>query len=381
MCDRCARLQSRISAGVATCLMAAAIVACGTVSAGHKSAAVSAGATQSQGQSPSSASPPIEPSPTVASDTRLPTPSPVAPAPFPTCKLPFVVAGNPPSPLQGGFVTAPSGQFTADPNGTLTDAYQGTPVTVTSPILHGSFSRPDASYDTTVQRWLPVSRDLVRSDGLAYAYAEAYKVNATDQFESRTHIHVVSLPSGDDTIVYSGGPYDVIAWEPDGLYLVAVGYYHGEGSTGLWRLDPGSGALTKLYGSMYFASISGGIGWVLNAGITPSTLSRVDLAAGTTQVWVNTGDQGWITYMGDDRSGHPFVNIQRFGRLPSQLMVYSAPQQGTVLGSFATWYAYSATDAHGTWFGGQDGIYLYSGDAGLRKVSSTGQGFAAGPCQ
>jgi len=295
--------------------------------------------------------------------------------------LPFLVGGNPPAPLHGGFVGPPAGRFTADPNGTLTDAYQGTPVTVATPVLHGSFSWSSGSYDATVQRWLPVSRNLVRSDGLAYAYAEAYRVNHKDQLESRTHIRVVSLPSGADRIIYSGGPYEVLAWEPEGLYLVALTYYAGEGSAGLWRLDPNTGALTRLYDNLYFAAVGGGTGWVLNAGISPSTLSSVDLATGITQEWVNTGDQGMITFMGADKSGHPFVNIRRFGGLPSQLMLYSAPRQATSVGSFPTWYSTSATDAHGTWFGGQDGTYLYSAELGLRKVSNVGQGFAAGPCQ
>jgi hypothetical protein len=291
------------------------------------------------------------------------------------------MTANPPAPLQGGFVEPPAGQFTPDPNGMLTDAYQGTPVTVANPVLHGSFSRPDGSFDATVHRWLPVSRALARADGLAYAYAEAYKINATDQVESRTHIHVVSLPSGTDKIVYSGGPFDVIAWQPDGLYLVAVTYYRGEGSHGLWKLDPDTGTLTRLFDNLYFAAVAGGTGWVLNAGITPSTLSWVDLATGTTHEWVNTSDQGWITFMGVDGSGHPFVNLQRFGGQPSQLMLYSAPQQASPIGSFPLWYAASATDMYGTWFGGQDGIYLYSAGGGLKKVSDVGQGLAAGPCQ
>jgi hypothetical protein len=291
------------------------------------------------------------------------------------------VTANPPATLQGGFVEGPAGRFSPDPNGMLTDAYQGTPVTVANPVLHGSFSRPSAFYDATVHRWLPVSSALVRADGLAYTYAEAYRVTATDQFESRTHIHVVSLPSGNDKIVYSGGPFNVISWQPDGLYLVAVTYYAGEGSSGLWKLDPDIGTLTKLSDNLFFAVVGGGTGWVLNSGIMPSTLSRVDLATGTMQEWVNIGGQGWITFMGVDGSGHPFVNVQPFGGQPSQLMLYSAPQQATAIGSFPLWYATSATDTHGTWFGGQDGIYLYSAGGGLNKVSDVGQGLVAGPCQ
>ena len=232
-----------------------------------------------------------------------------------------------------------------------------------------------------MRRWLPVPSNLVRSDGLAYAYAEGYKANPKDQLESRTHIHVVSLPSGADRIIYSGGPYQVLAWEPEGLYLVAVHYYASQGSSGLWRLNPKTGAVVKLYDHVYFTAVGGGIGWALNTGLTPSTLSRVDLATGTTQEWVNTGGQGWINFMGTDKSGHPFVSIQATGGLPSQLMLYPAPHQARSLGSFSLGYTTSAMDAHGQWFGGQDGIYLYTDELGLKKVSNVGQGIAAGPCQ
>jgi len=263
----------------------------------------------------------------------------------------------------------------------MTEAYQGTPVTVATPVLHGSFGDSHGSYDYAVNRWIPVSRSQVRGDGLAYAYAEAYKASPSDQFESRTHIHVVSLPSGADRTIYSGGPYAVIAWQSDGIYLVAVTYYFGEGSRGLWRLDPNSGVLTKLNDSLYFVAISGSVGWALSSGITPLTLSKVDLATMTTEQWAHTEDPDWIWFMGVDDSGAVYVSIQQPNGAPSRFTRYAAPNQAIFLGNIATWFSTLVTDSHGTWIGGADGTYLYSPTTGLKRVSTVGQGIPAGDCQ
>src|SRR3981189_1033609 len=112
--------------------------------------------------------------------TYSPIPSlpPVARAPSPPCKLPYLKGGPDGSlgPLQGGFVQGSSGAWTADSAGGITrsgDFY----VTDAKPILRGSaFSGNDTgSYDRGLRRWLPVKRADVRSDGLAYAYAEPFK--------------------------------------------------------------------------------------------------------------------------------------------------------------------------------------------------------------
>jgi hypothetical protein len=263
----------------------------------------------------------------------------------------------------------------------MTTDQEGTPFTVTPPILRGGFSTPTGSYDRAVQRWLPVSRDVVRSDGLEYAYAEAYKANPGDQFESQTHIHVVSLPGGADRVVYSGGPYAVLAFQPEGIYLAAVMYYRGEGSSGLWLLNPTDGSIIKLFDSSYFVGVGGGYGWVENQPLTPSTLTRIDLKSGASQKWVNVAGSGWISFMGTDLAGQPLAIVHDFGSSTSELVLYTSPGQGVPLGSFPVWFTSSLSDQHGTWIGGQDGIYLFSGVGGLQKVSDVGQGIPAGECR
>lgn len=76
-------------------------------------------------------------------------------------------------------------------------------------------------------------REQVRSDGLAYAYAEPYKASSSDTLNSATRIHVVSLQDWSDRVIYSGPPRAVLAYPSDGIYLTAVRYYSGEGGWGL----------------------------------------------------------------------------------------------------------------------------------------------------
>jgi hypothetical protein len=367
---------------IALALMPTVGAACGAAAIDRTGRSQSRVASQAALNSPREVTPAASSPASVASESRTTSPSPVARASCPACNLPFILSGSgQQTTLQGGFVSGPGGRFSSDQAGQMTADRENTPVTVASPILRGSFSTPTGSYDRAVQRWLPVSRDVVRSDGLEYAYAEGYKVNPDDQFESQTHVHVVSLPGGADRVVYSGGPYTVVAFEPEGIYLAAVRYYSGEGSSGLWLLNPGDGAIVKLFDAIYFVGVGAGYGWVENTPITPTVLTRLDLKSGARQEWANVAGTGWISFVGTDLAGHPFVNVTQFGSPASELVLYAGPGQSVPLGNFSIWSSSSVSDRNGTWFGGQDGIYLFSELIGLRKVSDVGYGVPARDCR
>jgi len=279
-------------------------------------------------------------------------------------------------------VEGADGHFTADRAGGYLLNSEGTPSTSAAPLLVGSFGTPSGSYDRAARRWLPVSRDNVRSDGLAYAYAEGYKAKPSDQLESLTRIHVVSLADGNDRVIFSGGPYAVLAYEPEGIYIVGVHYYAGESSNGLWRLDPASGAVVSISANGYFVHVGGGVGWTLDRGIQPFVLTRLDLKTGATQVWADVTNVAWLSFVGVDGSGNPFVLQSSLsgGGQPDVLVMFTSPMNGTPIanGNFSL---SSITDAHGSWFSGPDGIYLYSSGT-MRRVSSitSGWGYPAGAC-
>src|SRR5438445_1038198 len=107
------------------------------------------------------------------SASPLPSLSPVARASFPNCRLAYLKGSEGDAHLTGGFVQGSVGVWTADPSGGISKSGDFL-VTDAPPTLKGSdFSSDDSgAYDHALRRWLPVKRAQVRSDGLAYAYAE-----------------------------------------------------------------------------------------------------------------------------------------------------------------------------------------------------------------
>ncbi len=267
------------------------------------SGTVTASSVRSDSPSPSAA-------PTVSTWPSLP---PVARAPFPGCRLSYIKPasigfGGPP--FSGGFASGPQGSWTADPAGGISQSGDLL-VTDQPPALMGSgFGSSDSgSYDLAVRRWLPVRRAQVRSDGLAYAYAEPFKASSSDTLDSATRVHVVLLRDGSNRVIYSGAPRAVLAYESDGIYITAVRYYGGEGGSGLWRLDPATGASTE-FPNVQAGSIeafSGRVAWTDGGTIMPRRLFRMDLTSRSRDTWATVGDNAWIWFVGLDSHGHPLV--------------------------------------------------------------------------
>src|SRR5207302_574499 len=200
------------------------------------------------------------------------------------------------------------------------------------------------------RRWLPVKRAQVRSDGLAYAYAEPFKARPSDTLNSVTRIHVVSLVEGSDRVIYSGSPRVVVAYELEGVYITSVRYYSGEGGFGLWRLDQTTGASTAFPNVRlgWIEAVDKGIAWTDGATIMPRALTRLDLSSGNQQTWANVGDEGWIGFVGLDSHGNPLVELNRIpATTPGVLFVYTTPQVRTPVANGGFNHV-GVTDSHGT---------------------------------
>jgi hypothetical protein len=301
---------------------------------------------------------------------------------FPGCTLPYVrLAGSGSAPFTGGFVSGTHGLWTSDPAGQINQSGDLL-VTSAKPTLTGSgFSSSDAiSYDAVLKRWLPVRLAQVRFDGLAYTYAEPYKASPGDSLNTATRIHVVSLSDSSDRVIYAGSPRTVLAYQPDGIYIAAIRYYSGDSpASGVWRLNPATGASTQLPNSVGFRLIDHGTAWTDYWVIMPTRLDRIDVATGASQTWANTQGEGWIWFVGLDSKGNPLVDVSQGTNSNWRLFVYTAPQTRTLIAAINV-HQEGITDSHGTWLAGDDGIYLLKPGLKLEKVSNVIGGNVAGPC-
>ncbi len=366
------------------------MVAIGLLSACGQAKLPSTGSISPAASTPSAASPARQqsPSPGVsvspsASASPLPALPPVARAQFPNCRLPYLKGSVADSHLAGGFVQGSQGLWTADPKGGISKSGDFF-ITDTQPTLKGSaFSSDDTgAYDLALGRWLPVRRTQVRSDGLAYAYAEPFKAQASDSLSHATRVHDVSLADGSDRVIYSGAPRVVVAYESGGVYVTAVRYYSSEGGSGLWRLDEATGVSTEIPNVQkgWIEAVDKGIAWTDGATIMPRALTRLDLSSGSQQTWASVGDQGWIWFAGLDTRGSPLVDLIPIPATTSGvLFVYTTSTERTLIANVG-FHEVGVTDSHGTWLAGDDGIYLLDANDKLTKVSDVTGGTVSGGC-
>src|SRR5438309_4066579 len=129
------------------------------------------------------------------------------------CRLPLTQwqeTGQPGGRYASSFLTYPSGDVTADAQGTFTwdaahDAH-GQYRSAIAPYLYGPGS---TSYDRAASRWVPVGANWVEPDGSRYAYAEP--------FEGK--LHLVTVRTGQDRIIPlpARQPYNVLRFLPEGI--------------------------------------------------------------------------------------------------------------------------------------------------------------------
>jgi hypothetical protein len=294
--------------------------------------------------------------------------------PLLSCRLPYATdAGN-------GFITFPGGQWSSDPGGAMhkDGSYE---ITDTSPSLRGIsvFWSGTSAFDSAINRWLPVRREQVSPDGHAYSYLEEQ-----DDSQGRFfRLHRVTVPDGNDAVLYSGRTDTVLGWNSQGIVLTST---PGEGlGSPLTVVDPGTGASRQLPGTRGFEVLAGTVAWADDGYVMPGHIFREDLATGTIETWLDFSSQGSLNLIGLDGSGHPIVEAEHWTGTPqasplgpAQAYVFATPNTAVPLGMIPRGDM-GLTDRHGTWLATTDGLYLLDNQDRLWKVSDLG-GNTAGPC-
>lgn len=278
------------------------------------------------------------------------------------CRVPISITdvkGN----LQGAFMTYPGGAVTIDAAG-----------------VGGDY------YDAARARWLPVPSTAVAADGSGYVYTER-KVPGT---AVQARLHVVDVSTGGDKVYALGSPTDtaafvVVQFAPEGIWLSYAGYESPRG--GLFLLDLTNGALHDVGGQQaMFNTVAGGSGvfWFTDGGPNPQTsttglggqtiqarVQRFTVSDGKTQAWF-TRDGANLAVLGADLAGDAIITDAStvwLARSPSDAKPIELPQD----------FYQAFADKHGIWFGGRQGIYLYTEAGGVQRVS-TQEAVLAGAC-
>jgi hypothetical protein len=315
-------------------------------------------------------------SPSPASNVA-PTASPV-PGDLPlsrvtfSCRLPIMTPDK-----QGGFISFPAGTVRIDPQAqALADQW-------------GLY------YDRAFSRWLPVPRQAVSPDGRHYAYGQ----RGADQSQV-PRMHVVDVVTGADRVFDTPtNPwfvrFDVIDYAAEGIYLY-TGY---EVSIGVSIMNPTTGAIQPLANLPDIQASAGNrafwVGTVNPADpnplggleTQPNQIDRFSLVDSSRVPWFYRPSTA-PRVIGSDLQGHPIVMVVNgkngftdadYG---AELIVVTSPQsQGLIFSgpaNLVTSMFISISDSHGTWFGTDHGVYLYTGTAFL-KVSNQ-PGYPANGC-
>ena len=283
---------------------------------------------------------------------------PSPPAGNGSCRLPISIAdsqGN----SQGAFVSFPSGKVTLDATG-----------------VGGVY------YDRPFARWLHVTGNAVSSDGARYVYLD-HKVPGT---LGRVGLHVVDVRTGTEKLVELGAPEDtsayvVVSFAPEGIWLSYAGYE--SPSSGL-LLVTGTAVLKDVGGPGIYEPVAGapGVFWFTDGGPIPqqsaglggiiqARMQRLTISDSRTEPWFSESGL-YLTVLGTDLVGHPIFSDGNNVRLAS------SPGEAKVIGLHQGFY-HLTSDSHGVWFGGEQGIFLYSEAGSLQKVSNQ-QGYPVNGC-
>ncbi len=317
------------------------------------------------------------PTPTAS---QLPSPfnSPVASPRSQTlsCQLPIygssVVVGSGGTQAAGGFLALPSGSVTQQSLTGLTpvsgqfDEWQS----ATTPTLVGD--SPVETYDSLLGKWIPATPAEVAPTGSQYAYAVIGDISQPQT--TPVYVHLVTISSASDVVVYASGQTEVLGWDR-GQILLVDHVPTASVTTGLKALDPATEQIQSLEpdtsGVEWYLDGAGAVwGGELNPSdpaapqvqVPQDEVLRYDLSTGRVEVWsYHQGDQ--VTVVGTTAAGDPLELVQS----PAQtvLEVATSPSAsssllaGPGLASSQGLAVYSTfTDSHGTWIGTDQGLYL-----------------------
>ena len=290
-------------------------------------------------------------------------------AQLPDCKLP--VFTSTPSKTQGGFLSLRDGAVIDDPSGGFV-AEGDLSRSQAAPILSGHLP---ASYDRPAGRWVPALDRATSADGSRYAYIEYLQ-------PGQSNLHVVDVATGlDRTMTLPSGPWGLIGWTTDGIYIHAS--YEGIGP-GLWLVNPDSGHVRKIFSDSVVHVVSGRVAWIAarnNAdplpeppGIGGSTneIQSRDLNTLVTTTWMyRSGSDLYVT-----GAGNGSIVVSGRDQTSSYLWVLSDPGQAQAVTVPDTSEAVPSTsamvaDANGWWVGSLDGLYLWTARTGAILVSES----------
>ena len=309
-------------------------------------------------------------------------PSPSGRAPT-ACRLPLTQwqeTGQSGGRYASSFLTYPSGDVTADAQGTFTwdaahDAH-GQYRSAIAPYLYGPGS---TSYDRAASRWVPVGANWVEPDGSRYAYAEP--------FEGK--LHLVTVRTGQDRIIPlpARQPYNVLRFLPEGIYLTLS--WEGQ-SGGLFLVDLKEFRFATISDNLPVVAIQPGVAWLADVddndsarvqshytgGSLPDEILSRDLKTGTTTTWFyRQGKQ--VEWVGIDRGGHPIVLVSSEEGGPTESWRVGAASTATKIpvgSSLGTWM-----DNRGIWFANETGIFLLTTSDVVEHVSAQ-RGQPVGDC-
>jgi len=280
-----------------------------------------------------------------------------------SCRLPVLDVSKPG--VNDAFITFPAGTLT--PAGT--DGW---------------------NYDWAVDRWLPVGRNAISPDGRRYAIAKDWSPGP----QAPTRVHVVDAATGADlrvTVMPDSRQYAVADFTSSGVSVVPF-----EAEPGVWRLDPDTGALTKVSDGFYQPPVGEWIG-VVDPGdpdhqfshatgspvAQPDRIDRRD-GSGTTTTWIYLPGYWlyWFAFAGSPRllveatrvntatstEDYEFLLVVGPGRL-KRLAGYSG-QQLSLYRDLA--FATGLAEDHGIWMSGSDSLYLIQSTGAISRVSDHG---------
>ena len=324
---------------------------------------------------------------------------PLTPGPMGfSCRLPiYRLDSNPPPQSQVGFLSVPAGSVTLQP----------APARPAGSIAGPNTLYPSAFYyDRPVSRWVPVGRGSLSPDGSHYAYPI---FPAIDQEVMR----IVDVATGDvrpypaTHAEFKLARYVVVDYAREGIYLGLA--YEGPIS-GLWLLDPNTGAIREVAGLPSLQAIAGPAVWLGNAnpadpnpapsglGSAADSVDRFDLVTGSHTPWLYLPGTA-VQVVAVDVAGHPLVLVLHGFGDNAELLLLTSPGAAqqifhgtrtelrwiTAVSSAPAWRDIAMSlgspiaDSHGVWFGSSTGIYLYSPTIGMRKVSDQA-GYPANGC-
>jgi hypothetical protein len=233
----------------------------------------------------------------------------------------------------------------------------------------------------------------VAPDGSYYVYDESSGNPEVDR------VHVVDLATSADRVIAQGGVdtgYGAFDVEADGIY--AGRFSNGPGTPpGLWRLNPKTGAATRLDATQRWQWISGGYAFATvpnstdpvttQGGPVPDTLLRLDLRTGVVQEWLRKRGV-FPNVIGFDWNGRPLVVL---GQTLRDLFVVTGAStvqpfpHATPDVTFSQVTPSVLASPAGFWFTADQGLFSYSGPTGFQKLwSNPSSGglyvVVAGPC-